>query len=157
MSPRQNKTPPISQKVCTKMVEKCSVNTSPIMALLLLLVSHTKIIEPSVTKLKQKLHNCYYLVLVLLIQQSRLKNKIEEYYAYSSLMKWWIVCYNFLADYYLCTCKSNIRWWPAMTYYYLTLIDIFFLDIFFSSYHNIHKSSSGLCFWASDLLNDRFY
>ena len=32
MSPRQNKTPPISQKVCTKMVEKCSVNTSPIMA-----------------------------------------------------------------------------------------------------------------------------
>ena len=33
MSPRQNKTPPISQKVCTKMVEKCSVNTSPIMAL----------------------------------------------------------------------------------------------------------------------------
>ena len=33
MSPRQNKTPPISQKVCTKMVKKCSVNTSPIMAL----------------------------------------------------------------------------------------------------------------------------
>ena len=35
MSPRQNKTPPISQKVCTKMVLKCSVNTSPIMALLI--------------------------------------------------------------------------------------------------------------------------
>ena len=33
MPPCQNKTPPISQKVCTKMVEKCSVNTSPIMAL----------------------------------------------------------------------------------------------------------------------------
>ena len=35
MSPRQNKTPPIIQKVCTKMVEKCSVNTSPIMAFVL--------------------------------------------------------------------------------------------------------------------------
>ena len=31
------------------------------------------------------------------------------------------------------------------------------LDILFSSNHNIHKSSSGLCFWASDPLIDRFY
>ena len=31
------------------------------------------------------------------------------------------------------------------------------LDILFSSNHNIHKSLYGLCFWASDLLIDRFY
>ena len=30
------------------------------------------------------------------------------------------------------------------------------LDIFFSSNHNIHKSSCGLCFWASDLLTIDF-
>ena len=28
------------------------------------------------------------------------------------------------------------------------------LDILFSSNHNIHKSSHGLCFWASDPLKD---
>ena len=27
----------------------------------------------------------------------------------------------------------------------------------FSSNHNIHKSSCGFCFWASDPLIDRFY
>ena len=31
------------------------------------------------------------------------------------------------------------------------------LDILFSSNHNIHKSSSGHCFWASDPLVDKFY
>ena len=31
------------------------------------------------------------------------------------------------------------------------------LDILFSSNHNIHKSSHGLCFWASDSLIDRFF
>ena len=31
------------------------------------------------------------------------------------------------------------------------------LDILFSSNHNIHKSSSGLCFWASDPIIDKFY
>ena len=33
------------------------------------------------------------------------------------------------------------------------------LDILFSSNHNIHKSSCGVCFWASDPdpLIDRFY
>ena len=31
------------------------------------------------------------------------------------------------------------------------------LDILFSSNHNIHKSSSGLCFWASDPLIDKSY
>ena len=31
------------------------------------------------------------------------------------------------------------------------------LDIFFSSNHNIHKSSCGLCFLASDPLIDTFY
>ena len=31
------------------------------------------------------------------------------------------------------------------------------LDILFSSNHNIHKSSCGLYFWASDPLIDRFY
>ena len=31
------------------------------------------------------------------------------------------------------------------------------LDILFSSNHNIHKSSSGHCFWVSDPLIDRFY
>ena len=30
------------------------------------------------------------------------------------------------------------------------------LDILFSSNHNIHKSSCGLCFWASDPLIHRF-
>ena len=31
------------------------------------------------------------------------------------------------------------------------------LDILFSSNHNIHKSSYGLCFWASDPFIDTFY
>ena len=31
------------------------------------------------------------------------------------------------------------------------------LDVLFSSNHNIHKSSCGLCFWASDPLINRFY
>ena len=31
------------------------------------------------------------------------------------------------------------------------------VDILFSSNHNIHKSSHGLCFWASDPLIDKFY
>ena len=30
------------------------------------------------------------------------------------------------------------------------------VDILFSSNHNMHKSSSGLCFWASDPLIERF-
>ena len=30
------------------------------------------------------------------------------------------------------------------------------LDILFSSNHNIHKSSYGLCFWASDSFIERF-
>ena len=35
------------------------------------------------------------------------------------------------------------------------LDDIGRLDILFPSNHNIHKSSCGLCFWASDTLIDR--
>ena len=31
------------------------------------------------------------------------------------------------------------------------------LDILFLSNHNIHKSSLGLCFWASEPLIERFY
>ena len=31
------------------------------------------------------------------------------------------------------------------------------LDILFLSNHKIHKSLCGLCFWASDTSNDRFY
>ena len=31
------------------------------------------------------------------------------------------------------------------------------VDILFPSNHNIHKSSCGLCFWASNHLIDRFY
>ena len=31
------------------------------------------------------------------------------------------------------------------------------LDILFSSNHNIHKSSCGLCFWDSDPLIENFY
>ena len=31
------------------------------------------------------------------------------------------------------------------------------LDILFSSNHNIHKSSHGLCFWTSDPLINRTY
>ena len=34
---------------------------------------------------------------------------------------------------------------------------LYVLDMFFSSNHNIHKSSRDFCFWASDLLIDRFY
>ena len=30
------------------------------------------------------------------------------------------------------------------------------VDILFPSNHNIHKSSCGLCFWASDPLSERF-
>ena len=40
---------------------------------------------------------------------------------------------------------------------YLVVIVVPTLDIIFSSNHNIHKSSCGLCFWASDPLIDRFY
>ena len=36
------------------------------------------------------------------------------------------------------------------------LNDVSLLNILFSSNHNIHKSSCGLCFWASDPLIDRF-
>ena len=35
--------------------------------------------------------------------------------------------------------------------------NICILDILFSSNHNIHKSSNGLCFWASDPLIERDY
>ena len=35
-------------------------------------------------------------------------------------------------------------------------IYIFFLDLLFPSNHNIHKSSHGLCFWASDPLIENF-
>ena len=34
---------------------------------------------------------------------------------------------------------------------------VFYLDIFFSSNQNIHKSSWGLCFWTSDPLIDRSF
>ena len=40
----------------------------------------------------------------------------------------------------------------STSYYLLCIV----LDILFSSNHNIHKSSFGLCFWASDPLIDRF-
>ena len=36
------------------------------------------------------------------------------------------------------------------------LPEFYTLDILFSSNHNIHKSSYGLCFWASDPLIDRY-
>ena len=36
-------------------------------------------------------------------------------------------------------------------------MDVGTLDILFSSKHNIHKSSCGLCFQASDPLIERFY
>ena len=40
---------------------------------------------------------------------------------------------------------------------YLHYLLVCTIDILFSSNHNIHKSSCGLCFWASDPLIDRFY
>ena len=40
-------------------------------------------------------------------------------------------------------------------YYHPLYIQL--LDILFPSNHNIHKSSYGLCFWASGPLIDRFY
>ena len=41
---------------------------------------------------------------------------------------------------------------------YMSNHDMCILDILFSSKPNIHhKSSCGLCFWASGLLNGRFY
>ena len=36
-------------------------------------------------------------------------------------------------------------------------LDVCTLDILFPSNHNIHKSSSDHCFWASDHLIDGFY
>ena len=36
------------------------------------------------------------------------------------------------------------------------IMDIKTVDTLFLSNHNIHKSSHGLCFWASDTLIDRF-
>ena len=39
----------------------------------------------------------------------------------------------------------------------MAIIDVGILDILFSSNCNIHKSSYGLCFWASDPVIDRFY
>ena len=38
----------------------------------------------------------------------------------------------------------------------LVHVHAYTLDVLFSSNHNIHKSSSGLCFWASDPLIERF-
>ena len=52
----------------------------------------------------------------------------------NALRVWWI--------------KIVMNWWCS-TYAVL--------DILFSSNHNIHKSSCGLCFWASDTLIDIFY
>ena len=40
--------------------------------------------------------------------------------------------------------------------YYTDKFEIGILDIVFPSNHNIHKSSYGLYFWASDPLIDRF-
>ena len=40
----------------------------------------------------------------------------------------------------------------STSYYLLCIV----LDILFSSNHNIHKSSFGLCFWASDPLIEIF-
>ena len=37
-----------------------------------------------------------------------------------------------------------------------SIVDITPINILFSSNHNIHKSSHGLCFWASDPLIERF-
>ena len=36
------------------------------------------------------------------------------------------------------------------------VFDVCLIDILFWSNHNVHKSSSGLCFWASNPLNERF-
>ena len=36
-------------------------------------------------------------------------------------------------------------------------LEVSYLDILFSSNRNIHKSSRGVCFWASDPLINRFY
>ena len=41
------------------------------------------------------------------------------------------------------------------THHYYVVVSA--LDILFSSNHNIHKNSYGLCFWASDPSIDRFY
>ena len=41
------------------------------------------------------------------------------------------------------------KWWQ-------TILHIYTLDILFSSNHNIHKSLSGHCFWASDPLIERY-
>ena len=47
---------------------------------------------------------------------------------------------------------------PSLPGWYLPITtDTYTLDTLFSSNCNIHKSSYGLCFWASDPLIDRFY
>ena len=41
--------------------------------------------------------------------------------------------------------------------YFFFFVKVPNVDILFSSNHKIHKSSCGLCFWASDPSIDRFY
>ena len=53
--------------------------------------------------------------------------------------------------FYLNKIKDRAVWWGSKQFE-----DSYTLDILFPSNHNIHKSSVGLCFWASDPLIDRF-
>ena len=47
--------------------------------------------------------------------------------------------------------------WIQKVSIFLTTTDADKLGILFLSNHNIHKSSYGLCFWASDTLIERLY
>ena len=50
---------------------------------------------------------------------------------------------------------SWLEHWSNVLQQYTVILLILLLDILFPSNHNIHKSSCGLCFWASDPLIER--
>ena len=46
--------------------------------------------------------------------------------------------------------------YPFLNAYVVLVCSVRILDVLFLSNHKIHKSSCGLCFWASDPLIERF-
>ena len=58
---------------------------------------------------------------------------------------------------YFLLVTTHVMYVDIIPLYCVSAYTITKLDILFSSNHNIHKSSCGLCFWASDPLIDRFW
>ena len=87
---------------------------------------------------------------VPLISRKNSDELTQYYIAFSSFRK--LLFFHKFATHDNTVCVMN--WWKcaeASTSHAHTL------DILFSSNRNIHKSSRGLCFWASDPLIDTFY